>query len=334
VRTVAEISEHLGLEFQGNGDVRVAQVGSLTNAGPDSISFVSDAKYIKYLKQTDAAVVIMPAKHVKEAPEITKIISEDPYLTYALVAQFLNPRKRHAAGVHHSAVIGDNASLADDCYVGANVVIGNNVSLATGVQVGAGSYLGDNVSIGADSYLEPNVTVLHDVVIGKRALIHPSAVIGSDGFGFANDCGKWEKIPQVGTVLIGDDVEIGAGTSIDRGAIDNTVIEDGVKLDNQIQIGHNVKVGMHTAMAACVGISGSTVIGAYCNLAGQVGVAGHLEIADGSTVTGSSMVTRSLKKGVYSSGLSTQETGEWRKNAVRLRRLNELFERVKKLESK
>lgn len=334
MKTVAEIAAQLGLDFKGDGEVTIAQVGSLGNAGPNSISFLSGPSFIKHLKATTAAAVILHAEHVDEAPPIPVIISSNPYLSYAHAAQFLNPRPKQAPAVHPTAVVGDNAALADDCYLGANVVLGNNVSLGSGAQVGAGSYIGDNVSIGVDALIEPNVTVLHDVVIGARILIHPGAVIGADGFGFANDRGVWEKIPQIGSVRIGDDVEIGASTTIDRGAIDDTVIGDGVKLDNQIQIGHNVKLGEHTAIAASAAVAGSAVIGAHCNIAGQVGIAGHIEIADGTTVTGASMVTRSLKKGVYSSGISTQEAGEWRRNAVRLRRLNELFRRVKKLEDK
>jgi len=334
VKTVAEISEYLGLEFQGDGNVSVTRVGSLTNSDSNSISFLSSAKYLKQLKSTAAAVVILHAGHVEDAPDIPVIISENPYLSYARTVQFFNPRVKQAPGVHASAVIGEGVKLAADCHVGANAVIGNNVTIAKGVEVCASAYIGDNVSVGSDSVIEPNATVLDEVVIGERVLIHSGAVIGADGFGFANDSGAWEKIPQVGSVVIGNDVEIGACTSIDRGAIDDTVIGDGVKLDNQIQIGHNVKIGKHTAIAAGVGISGSAVIGAYCNIAGQVGVAGHLEIADGSIITGASMVTRSLKKGMYSSGIAVQETGEWRKNAVRLRRLNELFKRVKELENK
>lgn len=334
MKTIAEISAQLGLEFQGDGEVSIAQVGSLNNAGSNAISFLSGENFIKQLMSTSAAAVIIHAEHVDKAPAIPLIISENPYASYARAAQLLNPQTPTETGIHATAIVGAGAEVAADCFIGPNVVLEDNVSVAKGVQIGAGCYIGNNVSIGAGCIIDPNVTLLKDVVLGKRVIIHPGVVLGADGFGFAEDNGEWVKIPQLGKVIIGDDVEIGASTSIDRGAIDDTVIGDGVKIDNQVQIGHNVKIGAHTIISGCVGIAGSAVIGEHCKLAGQVGVAGHLEIASGTVVTGDSMVTHSLQKGVYSSGLATQEAGEWRKNAVRLRRLNELFNRVKKLENK
>lgn len=330
--SVAEIADKIGQTYEGDGNIEIAKVATLENADHHCISFVSNPAYLKEVEHSKAAAIIMREQDKGAATGAAVIISDNPYLSYAQAAQLLHPAPSPLAGVHPSAVVDKAVNLDPGASIGANVVVEAGAVIAAGVVVGAGSYIGQEVKIGVDSRVGPNVTVLEGVVLGARNIIHSGAVLGSDGFGFANDKGNWVKIPQVGRVIIGDDVEIGACTTIDRGAIGDTRIGHGVKLDNQIQIAHNVSIGEHTAIAACVGISGSVNIGAYCNIAGGVGVAGHLTIADGCTVTGKSMVTHSLKKGVYSSGLSTQEAGEWRKNAVRLRRLNELFKRVKKLE--
>jgi len=330
--TAAEIADKIGQTFEGNGDVEITKVATLANADNSSISFLSNPAYLKEVELCGAAVIIMREQDKHAANSAAVIISDNPYLSYAQTAQLLYPAPSPLVGVHASAVIDPNVSLHPGASIGANVVVETGADISNGVVIGAGSYIGKDVQIGVETRIAPNVSLLEGVVLGARNIIHSGAVLGADGFGFANDKGSWVKIPQVGRVIVGDDVEIGACTTIDRGAIGDTHIGNGVKLDNHIQIGHNVTIGEHTAMAACVGIAGSAKIGAYCNIAGDVGIAGHLTIADGTTLTGKSMVTHSLKKGVYSSGLPVQETGEWRKNAVRLRRLNELFKRVKKLE--
>ena len=330
--TAAEIADKIGQTCEGNGDVEITKVATLANADDSSISFLSNPAYLKEVENCAAAVIIMREQDKHAANSAAVIISDNPYLSYAQTAQLLYPAPSPLAGVHASAVIDPNVNLHPGASIGANVVVEAGAEISEGVVIGAGSYIGKDVQIGVETRLAPKVSLLDGVVLGARNIIHSGAVLGADGFGFANDKGSWVKIPQVGRVILGDDVEIGACTTIDRGAIGDTVIGTGVKLDNHIQIGHNVTIGEHTAIAACVGVAGSAKIGAYCIIAGDVGIAGHLTIADGCTVTGKSMVTHSLKKGIYSSGLSTQEAGEWRKNAVRLRRLNELFKRVKKLE--
>lgn len=330
--SVAEIADKIGQTYEGDGKVEITKVATLANADSSSISFLSNPAYLKEVEQCNAAVIIMREQDKDAANSAAVIISDNPYLSYAQTAQLLYPAPSPAAGVHASAVVDPQAQLHPGASIGANVVVEAGAVIADGAIIGAGSYIGKDVQIGLQSRVAPNVTLLDCVVLGARNIIHSGAVLGADGFGFANDEGSWVKIPQVGRVIVGDDVEIGACTTIDRGAIGDTVIGNGVKLDNHIQIGHNVSIGEHTAMAACVGIAGSANIGAYCNVAGEVGIAGHITIADGTTITGKSMVTHSLKKGVYSSGIPVQPTVEWRKNAVRFRRLNELFKRVKKLE--
>lgn len=330
--SVAEIADKVGQAYEGDGNVEISKVATLANADSNSISFLSNPSYIKDLEHCNAAAIIMREADKHAAKNAAVIISDNPYLSYALTAQLLYPAPSPAAGVHASAVVDPEAQLNPSASIGANVVIEAGAVIADGALIGAGSFIGKDVQIGSHSRLAPNVTLMDGVVLGERNIIHSGAVLGADGFGFANDQGRWVKIPQVGRVVVGDDVEIGACTMIDRGAIGDTRIGNGVKLDNNIQIGHNVTIGEHTAMAACVGIAGSANIGAYCNVAGEVGIAGHISIADGTTITGKSMVTHSLKKGVYSSGIPVQPTVEWRKNAVRFRRLNELFKRVKKLE--
>ncbi len=331
--TVAEIAAKIGQSYEGDGDVEISRVATLANADSQSISFLSNPSYLKDLKVSKAVAIILSDADKHEANSAAVIISDNPYLSYAQTAQLLYPRPLVEASIHPSAVVHEQAQIGAGVSIGATVVVEAGAVIASGVSIAAGSYVGKGVTIGVDTMLAPNVTLLEGVMLGARNIIHSGAVLGADGFGFANDRGSWVKIPQVGGVIIGDDVEIGACTTIDRGAIGDTKIGNGVKLDNHIQIGHNVTVGEHTAMVACAGIAGSTTVGAYCNIAGGVGIAGHLTIEDGTTITARSMVTHSLKKGVYSSGIPVQETGEFRKNAVRFRRLNELFKRVKKMEN-
>ncbi len=250
-------------------------------------------------------------------------------------AALLHPARRPDAGVHPSATIDPGARIDDSACIGPQVVVGTDTEIGQNVVVGAGSVIGARCTLGADTLLHANVTLCDGVTLGKRVILHPGAVLGSDGFGLAREPSGWIKVPQLGGVRIGDDVEVGACTSIDRGAVEDTVLENGVKLDNQIQVAHNVRIGEHTVVAACAGISGSTVIGKRCVIAGMVGFVGHLDIGDDIVVTGRSMVSRSLSKaGTYSGALQVDEAGRWRKNAARFRKLDELARKVAALEKR
>lgn len=261
-----------------------------------------------------------------------RLIADNPYLAFARAAALLHPASPLAPGVDPTARIHADARLGQNVQVQAQAVIEASVQVGDGAQIGAGCYLGEGVVVGAGSRLAPRVTLLAGTQIGARCLIHPGAVLGADGFGLANDRGVWIKVPQLGRVVVGDDVEIGANTTIDRGALDDTLIGNGVKLDNLIQVAHGVRIGDHTAIAACVGISGSTVIGRHCVIGGGVGFVGHLEICDGVTVTGMSMVAQSISRpGVYS-GIPAEEARSWRRNIGRFHQLDELARRLLRLE--
>jgi UDP-3-O-[3-hydroxymyristoyl] glucosamine N-acyltransferase len=263
------------------------------------------------------------------------ILADNPYLVYARASGLLFPQPEVVAGIHPSAVVATDVVCPDTAYIGPMAVLAEGVVLGEGVFVGPGCVIGAGCRIGSQSRLEASVTLAEGVTLGERVRIHPGTVIGGDGFGFANDNGRWVKVPQLGSVEIGHDVEIGANTCIDRGSLRNTVIGDGVKLDNLIMIAHNVEVGAHTAMAANTGISGSTKIGRYCTLAGAVGLVGHIELADHVHVTGMTMVTRSLKEaGVYSGNVPAEPNRSWQRNMVHLRHLDELVKRVAELESR
>lgn len=316
--SLADIVASLGGTLVGNGGVRLSRVGTLAAAVPGQIAFLANPRYRSQLKNTQASAAIVPAGLAVgdlPAPDFPHIIAANPYAYYARVAQLLHPAEQPATPIHPLAVIGEG------------------VTLGKGVVIHAGCVIGDRVSIGDDSLLYPNVSVYADCQIGARAIIHSGTVIGADGFGFAKEAGRWLKIPQVGRVIIGDDVEIGANTTIDRGAIDDTVIGNGVKLDNQIQIAHNVVVGDDTAMAGCVGIAGSSTIGRRCTLGGGAIVLGHLTLADDVHVSAGSMVTKSLPQaGQYTGAFPLDGHGKWLKNAAQLRRLSALAERVEALE--
>jgi UDP-3-O-[3-hydroxymyristoyl] glucosamine N-acyltransferase len=261
------------------------------------------------------------------------LLVADPYLAYARISHLFDPKPKSAAGIHPTAVVAEDAFVDPAASVGAYAVIESGARIAAGVTIGAHCFIGARSVIGEGGWLAPRVTLYHDVRIGQRVVIQSGAVLGGEGFGFANEKGVWQKIAQIGGVTIGDDVEIGVNTAIDRGAMDDTRIGNGVKLDNQIQIAHNVQVGDHTAMAACVGISGSARIGKHCMLAGGVGLVGHIEICDGVFITGMTMVTRSITEpGSYSSGTAMQPAAEWRKSAARIRQLDDMARRLQQLE--
>ena len=334
VWTLEKIASEIDAKLVGEAEKVITGVGTLHNATDTDISFLANPKYRQYLKSTSAGCVIVSPADLAEV-NTNALVIEDTYVAYAKVASLLYPEEKPDTGVHPSAVIGDNCSIADSARIAGQVFIGSNVQIGENAIIGPGCIIENDVVIKANSMLVANVTLCRKVIIGERVRIHPGVVIGADGFGIANNNGQWLKIPQVGKVIIGNDVEIGANTTIDRGAIDDTIISDGVKLDNQIQIGHNVFIGEHTVIAGCVGISGSTRIGSHCAIGGGTGIAGHIEITDGVQLTGMSMVTKSIMiAGSYSSGIPVEPTREWHRNVVRYRQLDKLNDKIKQLEAK
>jgi len=331
---IAEILMKFGGELVGDPDIEIRRLATLESAGPGDLSFLSDKRYRAKLRTTRASAVIL-ARAERDATDLPRILCEDPYAYYARVARLLNPEARPAAGVHSRAVVENGAQVAGSASVGPGCYIGRGAQLAERVVVGANCSIGEGVRIGEDSRLYPLVTVYPGCIIGKRAVIHAGVVIGADGFGMAAEAGRWIKIPQTGGVNIGDDVEIGANTTIDRGALDDTVIEDGVKLDNQIQIAHNVRVGAHTAMAGCVAIAGSTSIGSHCAIGGAARIIGHLTIADHVTIFAAAVVTKSIARaGTYAGTLPSAPSRQWAKTVAHLRSLDRVVERIHDLETR
>lgn len=319
--TLGELAGRIGGRLHGNPDCRITRVATLRDAGEGAISFLANPRYRKYLRTTRASAVILKAEYAGESPAATLTVAE-PYVAYAKVAALLYPADTACRGIHPAAIIGSHCRIADSAWIGPGCIIEDDVVIEAGVQLGAGCFVGSGSRIGTGSVFQPRVVICRSISIGKRVLVHPGVIIGADGFGIALEGGRWLKVPQLGSVRIGDDVEIGANTTIDRGALDDTVIEEGVKLDNQVQVAHNVHIGAHTAVAACTGISGSARIGSHCRIGGGVGILGHLEIADHVTVTAMTMVTRSISTpGVYSSGIPAQENRAWNRNIGHLRRL-------------
>ena len=330
--TLKALVETLGGELIGD-DLEVNRVASIANAEVGSITFITDTKYRKSLADTKASAVIL-AEENSAFSTLPRIVTDNPYAYFAKVSALLNPKDDVTKGIHPRAFVGTDSKISASCSIGPNVVIGQNVSLADDVVVGAGCFIGDNVVVGKNTQLQANVTIYADCVIGANCNIAAGAVIGADGFGYANQDGVWVKIPQVGRVVIADNVDIGANTTIDRGALDDTVIEQGVKLDNLIQIGHNCVIGEHTVIAGCVGIAGSAKVGKRCRIGGAAMILGHLEIADDVTVSPGSMITRSLKKAdTYTALMPFQTHDEWLKTAASLRHLTELNEKLKRLEN-
>jgi UDP-3-O-[3-hydroxymyristoyl] glucosamine N-acyltransferase len=317
------LAVRFGLELRGEADLRVSHVATLSQADSGSLSFLANSRYRRQLPTTHATAVVLAPGDADGCPAAA-LVSSNPYLAYARIAEFLHPVSVGPVGVHATAVVDAGARVAASASVGPLCVIESGVEIGERVQIGAGCTILAGARVGAGTRFRPRVTVYERVQIGERCLLHSGAVIGADGFGFAPDAGSWVKVPQVGSVRIGNDVEIGANTTIDRGAIDDTIVHDGAKLDNQIQVGHNVVIGPHTAIAACTGISGSTSIGARCMIGGMVGFAGHLTIADDVSITGCSLVSASIRQpGSYSSGMPTVETRAWRRMVAHLRRFGE-----------
>jgi UDP-3-O-[3-hydroxymyristoyl] glucosamine N-acyltransferase len=332
--SLGELATQFGCELIGDPSVQVSHVATLPGADASSISFLSAPAYRHLLKDTRAAAVILRAADAELCP-VNALLTGNPYLLYARVAVLLHPPAAMPAAVHASAVVARSAKISSSAYVGPQVVIGDNCLVGDGAIIGPGCVIADDCRVGAGTRLVANVTFGADVHIGSRCNVHPGAVIGSDGFGNAMSETGWVKVPQVGGVRIGDDVEIGSNTTIDRGAIDHTVIENGVRLDNLVQIAHNVRIGEHTAMAAMTGISGSTVIGKRCMFAGQTGIVGHVTICDDVIVTGKTMITKDIDKpGTYAGGFPAEESGTWKRLVARFRRLDVLDSRVRALEAR
>lgn len=333
-QTLGELATRFGADIQGDADCLIQGVASLKSAQAGQISFFYDKHYADALAVTKASAVIIRPEHSELSPTAC-LVTENPQLLFARVANLFQQQAGVESGIHSDATVAPDAdidpsaSIAARAVIGRNAMIGKNTVIGEGCVIGAGSVIGDGVRLVA------NVTICDNVRLGDRALIHPGVVIGSDGFGLVNDAGQWLKVPQLGTVIIGNDVEIGANTTIDRGSLDDTVIEDGVKLDNQIQVAHNVHIGAHTAIAGCAGIAGSVRIGRNCTIGGGVGFSGHLEIADNVHITGMSLVTKSItESGVYSSSIPVQGNRKWNRNVARFGQLDDMAKRLKKIEKK
>lgn len=327
---LSELADRLGGVLLGDGSVRVMQVAPLATAKAGDISFLTSAKYRQQLEDTQATAVIVPPDFAEQTT-LPRIVARNPYACYAQLVGWLNPPDLPAPGVDATARLA--SSVPASVSIGAQVSVGRDVVLGEGVVLYPGTVLGDGVRIGDHSIIYPNVTIYNGCTLGKRVIIHSGTVIGADGFGFAPEGGRWHKITQIGGVVIGDDVEIGANTTVDRGALDDTVIETGCKLDNQIQVGHNCVIGAHTVIAGCTGIAGSAKIGKGCMIGGAAMIAGHLEIADGCVISPGTMVMKSLnRQGRYTGVYPLDTHDKWMHGAVQVRRIAELEKRLRTLE--
>jgi UDP-3-O-[3-hydroxymyristoyl] glucosamine N-acyltransferase len=338
--SLQQIVQQLGGSISGSPDTQIFRVGSLALAQVGAIAFFNDTKYKIQLSNSAASAVIIRPEHA-DLTDLPKIITDNPYAYFAKLSQLLNPAFAAARVVHTSAVIDATAEVPKGCSIGANVVIETNVRLGNNVTIGAGCVIERNSSIADNTILEANVTIKHGTQVGKNCHLFSGCVIGNDGFGYAEEANngknRWVKIPQVGHVVIHDFVDIGANTTIDRGAIDDTVIEEGVKLDNLIQIAHNCRIGAHTVIAGCVGIAGSAVIGKHCKIGGAAMILGHLTIADDVTISPGSMIMRSIHKaGTYTALMPSQAHEDWLKTAANIRhlspQLSQLTDKIKALE--
>ena len=331
---LSELVKDLDVTIQGDPECVITGISPVQQAQAGHITFLTNSHYRKYLPATQAAAVILKQEDADEC-KVNAVISTNPYYTYARIAGYFDVAPCAQHGVHPSAVIGKDCDIHASASIGPNCSIGDGSTIAAEAVIGPNCTIAENVAIGAGSRLDAGVTIYRGVTIGQRCRLASGVVVGSDGFGFANDKGVWHKVPQLGGVEIGDDVEIGANTTIDRGAVENTVIEQGVKLDNLIQVGHNVRIGAHTVIAGCVGIAGSTNIGKYCMIGGASNFAGHLSVADKVIITGMTAVTKSITEpGMYSSGIvGAVPNHEFLKNNARFHRLENLMQRVKSLET-
>jgi UDP-3-O-[3-hydroxymyristoyl] glucosamine N-acyltransferase len=332
VFSLKQIAEALEARLVGDADLQISGVEALDRAQAGQLSFLSNPRYRKLLASTQASVVLIKEDQLDSCP-VAALVVADPYLAYAKISSWFETRAQVAVGISAQAAVDASAQVDASARIAPGAVVEAGAVIEADVEIGPNSVVGAHSRVGEGTRLAANVTLYHQVQLGKRNIIHSGAVIGSDGFGFANEQGRWVKISQIGRVITGDDVEIGACTTVDRGAIEDTLIGDGVKIDNQVQVAHNVQIGEHTAMAGCSAVAGSTKIGRRCTVAGGAGIGGHLEIADDVHMTGMAMVTKSLtEKGVYSSGTGVSPYSKWRKNVVRFNQLNELANRVSELE--
>lgn len=330
--SLGELAELLEVELRGDSALRVDGLATLRSAVPGKLSFLSNPRYVSQLASCRASAVIIDPE-LASACQSAQLVSSSPYVTYARASQLFLKDESAGAGIHPSANVHPSAVLGENVSIGSHVVVEANAEIGDGSVIGAGSYVGARSRIGKHSRLYPNVTVYHDVSIGDRAVVHSSVVLGADGFGFAFDGRKSIKIAQLGGVQIGEDVEIGAGSTVDRGALDDTIIGNGVKIDNQVQIAHNCVIGEHTIICGCSAIAGSTTIGRYCTIGGAVGIIGHLQIADKVMISAMSLVSQSIAEpGLYSSGTGLLESREWKRNIVRFRQLDDMAKRLRELE--
>ncbi|MBU2987618.1 UDP-3-O-(3-hydroxymyristoyl)glucosamine N-acyltransferase [Saccharophagus degradans] len=330
--TLAQLADHLDAQMVGDANYTVECIAPLESAGKNALSFLANSKYEKALATSQAGIMLL-AQDSAEKFNGNKLIVKNPYLCYAKLSELFNFRLDKKQGVHPSATVDADATVAADAYIGPNCVIEAGAVIGSGTQLGAGCFVGADTKLGNDCLLHANVTLYAGVELGNKVLIHSGTVIGSDGFGFAPSAEGWVKIHQLGGVVIGNNVEIGSNTSIDRGALDDTIIEDGVIIDNLVHIAHNVKIGAGSAIAGCVGIAGSAVIGKNCTVAGMVAINGHITIADNTHFHGGTIVTKGVKEsGAYASAPPMQEVSKWRRNAVRYGQLDEWVEKIKALQ--
>ncbi len=333
-QSLGELAARFNLKLEGDPGCIISRVAPLARAGAGELAFLSDRKRLKELDETSAAAIIL-TEELSPHFNGNKLISRNAHADFARIAAALNPPAQPSGLIHPSAMVSQSAQLSKNVEIGPNASVGNSVKVGDGSIVGAGCVLGDNAQIGVQCRLHANVTIEHGVEIGDRVEIHSGAVIGADGFGLAKDGDAWVKVPQLGNVVIGNDVEIGANTTIDRGALDNTVIGDGVKLDNQIQIAHNVAIGSNTAIAACVGIAGSAIVGERCTIGGAAVVLGHLTVTDDVHITAMSLVTKSIDEpGTYSSGTPLEKNSAWHRNFVRFKQLDDMAKKIARLEKR
>ena len=330
--SLAELAERTGAKLHGDGTVLLSRVATLESAGPGGIAFLANPKYRSQLASTRASAVIVAPELVSET-SLPALLGVNPYAIYAKVAAILHPPPTAAVGAHPSAIVDPSAKVAVSATIAPLAVIGPDAVIGERARIGAGSVVGAGASIGADAVLHANVTVYDRCVVGPRSVLHSGAVIGADGFGMAEEKGRWLRIAQIGRVVLGADVEVGANTTIDRGAIDDTVIENDVKLDNQIQVGHNCRIGAHTAIAGCVGIAGSTRIGKNCKIGGAAMIGGHIEICDDAVVSGGTAVSSSITvPGIYTGTVLALPHRQWQRVQASVRRLPELLRRIRRLE--
>ncbi|HEX6397758.1 MAG TPA: UDP-3-O-(3-hydroxymyristoyl)glucosamine N-acyltransferase [Steroidobacteraceae bacterium] len=330
--TLGELAVRFGCELRGDPAASVETVASLSQADARAVTFLANPKYIEQLKETRAGAVILDARSAASCP-VPALVAANPHATFARVAAMLHPDPPLRVGVHPAAVVAASARVDPSAEIAAHACIAEGARIGARCFIGPGSVIERNAIVGDDTRLVARAFIGHGVKIGARCTVQPGAVIGADGFGFAPEKGTWIKIPQVGSVTVGDDAEIGANTCIDRGAIEDTVIEDGVKLDNLIMIAHNCRIGAHTAIAACVGIAGSTTLGKRCIVGGKAGITGHVTLCDDVVVLGTSFISHSISKpGVYSSALPSEEAGVWRRIVGRIKRLDSLAKRLRALE--